>query len=154
MSSEEYGEGEGRVVVVAARSAWPLYKATSVYVCQNRRSFQKTERMAFYANRVIYPSYPLILDRMDDVDLSHRGAARQSLSADCATQMLGRTIRRILMQGWEEDTVSIFKLTAPTDPRTITNEPIPHPGRTGWVMGHRYAQLSSLQTATSTDDVA
>ncbi len=150
--SAAYDEDE-EVLIVAARSAWPLYTAIPAYICQNRRTFRGVMRMGFYAARTIYPAFPVILERHDDVDLSESGVAHMLLSVDPLQQELGRVARRALDFGWDEGTRSVLRLTDRTDDRTLRRTEIPHAGSSGWTMGHRYARLGELMRARTTEDL-
>lgn len=142
------------VLIVAARSAWPLYTAISAYICQNRRSFRPVTRMGFYANRTIFPAYPAILERHDDVDVSEAGVAQMMLSVDPERQRLGSVARRALEYGSDAGTRTVLQLTAPADERTLQRTEIVHTGDTGWTMGHRYARLGDLMTARTTAELS
>ena len=153
-SAEPYDEDE-EVLVVAARAAWPLYQTLSAYLCQNHRFFRPVSRLAFYADRTIYPAYSRILARHDDVDVSERGAARLLLGVDAGARPRGRKIREVLAYGWEPQVLTMFELTGQDDPRTLhPAAPIRHNGRSGWTMGQRYARLGDLMNAQTTDEFA
>ncbi len=143
------------VLIVAARKAWPLYTAISAYICQNRRFFRPVRRMGFYAERRIYPAFPLILDRQDDVEIAWGSLPSMLLSVDPARQQLGRVAQKALDYGSGHGTRKVLRLTAMHDPATLRRTEIPHKGGTsGWVMGQRYARLGQLMRATTTEDLA
>jgi hypothetical protein len=132
-----YDEDE-EVLIVAARSAWPLYTAISSYICQNRRTFRDVSRMGFYAERTIYPAFPLILERHNDVDLSETGLAQMLLNIDPVQQELGRVGRRALDYGWDEGLRTVLRLTDMGDERTLRRAEIRHEGGTSggpWGIG-------------------
>ena len=56
-----------RVLVVPARQAWDEYRRCGAYVCQDKRSFQPSARLAFYTNGAIQPQIPKILAAFDSV---------------------------------------------------------------------------------------
>lgn len=141
------------VLIVAARSAWPLYTVIPAYICQNRRSFRPVARMGFYSRRTIFPAFPLILKRSDDVDASEPGVAQMLLSVDPVQQRIGRVARRALDFGWNPGTRSVLELTDMEDPQTLRRSEIQHDGDAGWTMGHRYARLGDLMRATTTADL-
>jgi hypothetical protein len=80
----------------------PLYLHVSAYITQNRRAIRPTLRLGFYARRTIYPAFPLILSRHDDVDVSPDGAGRLLLSIEPAQQELGAVVQGALDYGWGE----------------------------------------------------
>lgn len=142
------------VAIVAAREAWPLYLRVSAYITQNRRAIRPTLRLGFYARRTIYPSFPLVLSRHDDVDVSDEAAGRLLLSIDPVQQRLGAVVQGALDYGWSQKRLTVFLLTAPDDPRTVTRTEIHHSGVNAWTMGQRYASLAALRAATTTEDLS
>lgn len=141
------------VVIVGARTAWPLYRSVPAYVCQNKRFFQPTRRMGFYSDRTIYGAFPLVLGRFDDVEISPAGAAARLLSPDPEQQAVGRAVQRALTFDYNEGLHTVFLLTAESDPRTLTRSPLHHPGASAFTMRQRYARLSDLLAATDTEDL-
>jgi hypothetical protein len=61
------------VLVVAAGRAWGEYKQLDAYICQPERSFQPTERLAFYTNKAIKDRVPKISGRVENVRLDEEG---------------------------------------------------------------------------------
>ena len=58
---------ENRVVVVPAGLAWEEYQECNAYICQERRTFQPSKRLAFYTKGEIKPQIPEILAVFDSV---------------------------------------------------------------------------------------
>lgn len=56
-----------RVVVVPAGLAWEEYQECNAYICQERRTFQPSKRLAFYTKGEIKPQIPKILAVLDSV---------------------------------------------------------------------------------------
>jgi len=61
---------EDRVLVVAARRAWPDYKDYGMYFCQAGRSFKPANHLAFYADGKIKPLIPRITKIVDSIELT------------------------------------------------------------------------------------
>ncbi|HTQ40458.1 MAG TPA: hypothetical protein VMJ32_15645 [Pirellulales bacterium] len=140
------------VVVVAARRAWPDYQRNHAYVCQPGRQFQRTDRMAFYANNQIYQLVPRILDVHDPVEFI----------PDRHGEKLDNLIKKIIQetpQRKNEQHKVVF-LSAPDSPDTvILSKPIPNDLKTktgraaAYTMGQRYTTTILLQKAKSTSDL-
>jgi len=56
-----------RVIVIPAGMAWEEYEACNAYVCQDKRSFKPSSRLAFYKGGEIMPRIPAILKVFDSV---------------------------------------------------------------------------------------
>ena len=141
------------VAIVAAKEAWPLYQAVAAYITHNRRSIRPTERLGFYARRTIYPAFPLILSRHDDVDVTEANAARLLLDIDPELQQLGAIVKGAIDYGWGQQLLSVFVLTPYGDERTVHRSEIPHHLPNAFTMGQRYASLKRLLAAETTEDV-
>lgn len=143
------------VLVVAAGNAWPFYRLTSAYICQEGRSFRPVGRIAFYSSRTIHGLAAGIKSRSDHQLLTDGSAARLSLSLDPHERRLGNVITAALAGPWKQgERAQIFLLTVPTDPETMTFAAIPHNGKSAWTMGQRYAFSERLLSAKTTDDLS
>ena len=58
---------DNRVIVIPAGLAWEEYQECDAYVCQDRRNFQPSKRLAFYVKGEIKPQIPEILAVFDSV---------------------------------------------------------------------------------------
>ena len=143
------------LLVVAAGTAWPFYRLTSAYVCQAGRSFRPTERIAFYSNKTIHGVAAVIQSVFDHETLSEASAARLSMSVAPHERRMGNVMAAALAGPWKEGGASkVLLLSGPGDPDTLTFRPVTHRGAAAWTMGHRYTDLASLMSATSTDDLS
>lgn len=140
------------VVVVAARHAWPEYKKYSAYVCQQGRTFQQIQRIAFYSHGVIHELVPQVLSRKDDVVFSKRVNRGQLDNLVC--RMLADSTRD------EGKLYQVFLLSSPEDNRTeqlekqIVNNLESKSGRPqAFTQGQRYASLESLRNARRTSEL-
>ncbi len=141
------------VAIVAAKEAWPLYRAVGAYITHNRRAIRPTRHLGFYARRTIYPAFPLILSRHDDVDITEATAARLLLDVDPDQQQLGAIVKGAVDYGWGQQLLSVFVLTSYEDPRTVQRPEIPHHLPNAFTQGQRYASLQRLLAARTTEDV-
>lgn len=60
---------EDRVLVVAARKAWPEYEEHGLYFCQPNRSFKPVSYMAFYKDGKLEPVVPRVTDSVESIEL-------------------------------------------------------------------------------------
>jgi hypothetical protein len=135
------------VVVVAARVAWPDYRALRAYVTRANRAFRQVEYMAFYSEGQIQPIVPKILRREPEIEFKpglHSG-------------QMGEVVQGILnAQGrpWNPDKAMVFLLSAPDDPRTIRlSQPVENDLDGAFVQGQRYVTLTDLQMARTTSEL-
>lgn len=151
---DEYVD-EDKVCVVAASAAWPFYRLTGAYVCQENRYFQgDSGRMAFYSSRLIHGAAPAILDCFPSEELSEDMAAEFALSSHPLLRRVGEVLDACLYQQWTTDShVQVVLLTPLDHPDTIHFEPVKHEGRTAWTMKQRYVSLERLRSASTTDDL-
>lgn len=141
------------VVIVAARNAYPEYFAHSAYVCQTGRFRAGLERIGFYTEKQIKPEVPLIRHRVDPVAFTTASAERYRESAEPFSDEIAELIDLRLESEWgyEGEELQVFLLTGPDDPDTIRlTQPIQHPGRVAWTMGHRYLRATVFDAAPVT----
>ncbi|WP_194834053.1 hypothetical protein [Nocardia sp. XZ_19_369] len=144
-------------VVVAARSAWPLYQKCHAYVCQAGRTFRAIERIAFYTDSVIQPDVPLVRHRRDGVDWSADSALSLSGSQDSNDRKIASVIETSRALGWTEGVYQVFLLSHQGDPqhRSLPS-PIRHQGvgrGSAFTQRQRYVSLHALETAATTADL-
>lgn len=143
------------VVVVPARNAWPEYQRFHAYVCQPRRSFQHTDRLAFYSYGHIHPVVPAILEVHEEV----------VFEPGCAKGALGALIDDMLRdpKGTHKEAGQRYKvmlLTPPDDSRTLRlDKPIVNDlksktgSTTAFTMKQKYVSLDRLKAAKTTSDL-
>lgn len=160
-TSEVYRERPHSVidtVVVPAVRAWSVYLEHHAYICQANRVFQRTDRMAFYAAKVIQPEIPRILYRRDNVIWTLHEARRLAASGDRNDRKIAALITASLTDGWREPgEYQVFLLSRTGDPqhRTLA-DPVPNWSAglgSAFVRKQRYVSLHRLETAGSTEDV-
>ncbi len=111
---------ESRVLVVAARSAWPMYDRLGVYQCQPMRSFQASGHIAFYADGGIKPLAPKIKSVIESINLT-RQEEIASLDGDqrgFADELL-KKIDRDSQRHEFDRAVKVMFLSQPDDVETI-----------------------------------
>lgn len=141
---------EDRVLVVAARKAWPEYQEYGLYFCQPNRSFKPVEHLAFYKNGEIKTSVPKVSDSIESIELTEdtvrehtdlsQSQREQLLSAvehmhKVGSERYGDTEKVIFLQdGIELEHPIQNDKTASDSDRTIA-----------FVRGHRYVSFSELR---------
>ena len=113
---------EGRVLVIAAREAWPVYENISAYIT-HARGHQPSEYLAFYADREIKTIVPKIKRIIESVNLSQDGISElEGEDRKCAKALLIKLDKIGKYQGF---TAKVFFLSTPKDQETKTlKEPI------------------------------
>lgn len=107
-----------RVLVVAAREAWPTYNNLNAYICQSNRSFQRSTHLAFYAEGAVQPLVPEIKDVVESVNLTREGI--ESLEGDqknLAEKLLTQIEKRYPNNKWTQGKVMF--LSEPDDDETV-----------------------------------
>ena len=84
---------DDKLWVVAASSAWPFYRLTGAYVCQENRYYQDDSgRMGFYSSRLIHGAAPRILEVHPSVELSDGTAAALAMEAHPSLRRVGEVL--------------------------------------------------------------
>ena len=148
-----------RVLVVAARRAWPMYKRFGVYRCQPMRSFRDSEYMAFYTDGEIKPLVAKIRLVIESLDVGNEEGL-ESLS-ERNKELIEELKKKI--EGREQELEGTHKymfLSEPDDNETvrlikpITNDSKDKNGNlTPFTFGQRYVTLESLKNAGKTSDL-
>lgn len=141
---------EDRVLVVAARKAWPEYQDHELYFCQANRSFKPVSYMAFYKDGEIKQDVPKVTDSIESIELTKEAVQNHSeLSQSQRDELLsaveglrrddseryGETQKVIFLRdGIELDRAIVNDKTASDSDRTVA-----------FVQGHRYVSLSKLR---------
>ncbi len=141
---------EDRVLVVAARKAWPEYEKHDLYFCQPNRSFKPVSYMAFYKDGKIMPAVPRVVNSIESIELTeeavegHPGLSspqREQLSEaveqlrEEKSERYGETQKVVFLRDGEElDRPVKNDKTASGSDRTVA-----------FVQGHRYVSFSKLR---------
>lgn len=141
---------DDRVLVVAARKAWPEYKKHGIYFCQPNRSFKPVAYMAFYTDGVIKPTVPKVRDSIESIELTEEAIQNNLGLPQSQREQLLDAVNQLHQEGAErygEMQKVIFlgegeELTSPVkNDKTATDS-----DRTvAFVQGHRYVSFSKLQ---------
>jgi len=143
---------DDRVLVVAARKAWPEYQDYGLYFCQPHRSFKPAAYLAFYTDSEIKPDVSRVTDAVESIELTSEGVeTADSLTSSQREQLLDAVDRleeaesdrhgmeqKVLFldgeRGFELDDVVRNDKTADGSDRTVA-----------FVQGHRYVSASLLR---------
>lgn len=145
---------EDKVCVVGATTAWPFYRLTGAYVCQENRYIQEDSgRLGFYSSRLIHGAAPLIRAIYPSVDLYESSVAHLAMHTDPEMRRVGLIAEAALQQGALDAAVQVVLLTSIDDPDTALFEPVRHEGKGAWTQRQRYTRLHQLRAAATTDDL-
>ncbi len=155
---------ESRVLVIAARSAWPAYQRYSVYWTNAHRSFRPSSHLAFYADRVIQPSAPKVRSVIESLNV--RRQEEIDALEDPQQKILANEFRKKLEANGEPERycnahLKFMFLSGPEDVETIqlgqsilndkmseNDKPVP------FTFGApRYVTLESLKNARKTGEL-
>lgn len=141
---------EDRVLVVAARKAWPEYEKHGLYFCQPNRSFKPVSYMAFYRDREIKPVVPKVTDAIESIELTEEAVSNNADLSSSQREQLREAVEQLREEGSERygETQKVIFLqdgieleysvkndkTASDSDRTVA-----------FVQGHRYVSFSKLQ---------
>ncbi|NKE37470.1 hypothetical protein GWG54_16975 [Natronococcus sp. JC468] len=151
---------EDRVLVVAARKAWPEYNAHGLYFCQPNRSFKPSNYLAFYTDGEIKPAVPAITSTIESIELTEDALEEATQISPAQRRRLEDGIATLRDQnadryGSEQKVLFLdlergFTLEQPVQNDKTASES----DRTvAFVQGHRYVSASALRdnpTTTST----
>lgn len=154
------------VLVVAAKTAWDIYRKKPFYVCQPGRYFREDAKwLAFYENSVIHNVVPRILDVRDNVEWSDENAAELLQSDDPEEKRLGKFIRWTLNEQQEfefnGDVYKVLFLTSYEEPEgkrenLVLPHDVPHQSHgkgTGFTRRQRYVPSKALEVANNTEEL-
>jgi len=141
---------EDRVLVVAARKAWPEYQEHGLYFCQANRSFKPVNHLAFYTDAEIKTAVPSVTDAIESIELIEETVRNHSDLSQSQREQLLNAVTQFRKEGSERygETEKLIFLrdgielnhpvkndkTASDSDRTVA-----------FVQGHRYASFSKLR---------
>lgn len=141
---------EDRVLVVAARKAWPEYQKYNLYFCQPNRSFKPVRYLAFYTDGEIKTAVPTVKDSIESIELTEKAVCDHSDLSQSQREQLLKAVEQFHEEGSEryDETQKVIFLqegielnhpvendkTASDSDRTVA-----------FVQGHRYVSFSELQ---------
>ena len=111
---------ESRVLVVAAKRAWPTYERLGIYRCQPRRSFQPSGYIAFYTAGEIKPCAPKIESVIESIDMMRPEEIKElnGPQRDLAGELCNRIKRENLSHEFSGKRKLMF-LSGPDDSDTV-----------------------------------
>jgi hypothetical protein len=170
MSSAHHASGDERVLIVPATEAIADYYDYGVYICQEARSFQPVQRIAFYYDNQIHVAIPQILGAIESINLQHgtptlsdvvpiqatKGEVYRRLDefltkfrASADKRATDRYLYKVLILSFADDIARTVKLV-----RAIPNDKQTADGtRIAFVRNQTYTNLSSLLAARTTRDL-
>ena len=141
---------ENRVLVVAARKAWPEYQEHGLYFCQPNRSFKPVNHLAFYTDGEIKTTVPSVTGAIESIELTEEAIRnRADLSQSQREKLLDTvaTLRNMGSERYGETEKVIFLQEGIELDRPVENDKTASDSdRTvAFVQGHRYVSFSKLQ---------
>lgn len=156
------GDSEDRVLVVAARVAYPEYHRYGLYFCQPNRSFRRSSHLGFYYNGEVQPVFPRIRNSIESIQLDeetvHTSEELSTQEQERLRVALGKlrgegssrlgTQEKVLFLSEPESSETIHLS------RSISNDLMSESGRTiAFTQGQRYVTLEAVtsEPATTTE---
>jgi hypothetical protein len=145
---------EDRVLVVAARKAWPEYEKHGLYFCQPNRSFKPVSYMAFYRDGEIKPAVPKVTDSIESIELTEDAVSKNTDLSSLQREQLLEAVAQLREEGSERygETQKVIFLQDGIELRhAVENDKTASDSdRTvAFVQGHRYVSFSKLQEEPS-----
>ena len=153
-----------RVLVVAARTAWPMYQQLGVYRChagKPMREFRPGDHLAFYAGGAIQAAVPKIQAVVKSINLTNEEetGALNTPDKERAERLLEKVKRHEQLHEFNGQFKILFttdfgdaetvKLAAP-----VSNDKLDKNGKTTpFTYGARYVTLESLKEARKTSQL-
>ena len=143
------GGSEDRVLVVAARKAWPEFHDYGLYFCQPGRSFRNASHLTFYTDGEIKPAVPHIEEFVDEVLLTEDGVQQAGL-ADGQRGHLMTTVEKMRESGseryGEKQKIAFLRDGVELESVVENDKTASDSDRhVAFVQGHRYVSLSALE---------
>lgn len=141
---------EDRVLVVAARKAWPEYQEHGLYFCQANRSFKPVDHLAFYTDGEIKTAIPTITGAIESIELTEEKVRNNADLSQSQREQLIEAVTQFRKEGSErhgEAQKVIFLQDGIELDRSVENDKTASDSdRTvAFVQGHRYVSFSELQ---------
>ncbi|MFC7139775.1 hypothetical protein ACFQMA_07980 [Halosimplex aquaticum] len=141
---------EDRVLVVAARKAWPEYHKYGLYFCQPNRSFKPVSHLAFYKDGEIKTTVPKVTGSIESVTLDEETVrGHPDLSQHQESELL-RAVELMRENGSdryrETEKVLFLEEDVELEQAIRNDKTASDSNRTvAFVQGHRYVSLTTLQ---------
>ncbi|EMA41424.1 hypothetical protein [Halococcus hamelinensis] len=143
------GGSEDRVLVVAARKAWPEFHDHGLYFCQPGRSFRNASHLAFYTDGEVKREIPHIEEFVDDIVLTEDGVEQADLTDEQRERLIAAVeeMRENGAERYGEEQQVAFLGEGIELERVVENNKTASDSdrRVAFVQGHRYVSLSALE---------
>lgn len=141
---------EDRVLVVAARKAWPEYQQYGLYFCQANRSFKPVDHLAFYTDGEIKPAIPTVTGTVESIELIEESIRKHSDLSQSQRNILLEAVKQMNSDGLERygETQKVIFLQdgIGLDHPVVNDKTASDSDRTvAFVQGHRYVSYSKLR---------
>ncbi|MFC4407907.1 hypothetical protein [Haloarchaeobius iranensis] len=141
---------EDRVLLVAARKAWPEYEQHGLYFCQPNRSFKPVDHLAFYTDGEIKTSVPTVTGTIESIELTGDTARSHPELSQSQREQLLDAVEQFREQNAERygETEKVLFLEEGIElDRPVVNDKTARDSdrRVAFVQGHRYVSFSKLR---------
>lgn len=141
---------EDRVLVVAARKAWPEYHKYGLYFCQPNRSFKPISHLAFYKDGEVKTTVPKVTGSIESISLEEETIRGHSELSKHQEEELLQAVKLMRENGSdrynETEKVLFLKPDLELDQVIRNDKTANDSNRTvAFVQGHRYVSLSTLR---------
>ena len=144
---------EDRVLVVAARRAWPEYQEHGLYFCQANRSFKPVEHLAFYTDGEIKTAVPSVMSAIESIEFTEETVRDHPNLSQSQREQLLEAVVWLREEGSERhgETGKVLFLRDDIElDHPVENDKTASDSdrRVAFVQGHRYVSLFKLQDNT------
>lgn len=141
---------EDRVLVVAARKAWPEYREYGLYFCQANRSFKPVDHLAFYTDGEIKTPIPAVTGAIESIELTEEAVQNHSDLSQSKREQLFDAVTRFRKEGSErhgETEKVVFLQDGIELDRSVRNDKTASDSNraVAFVQGHRYVSFAKLR---------
>lgn len=141
---------EDRVLVVAARKAWPEYQRYGLYFCQANRSFKPVSHLAFYTDGEVKTAVPSVTGSIESIELAEQSVRdNEELSRRQREKLLDavKDMKKVDSDRYEDTEKVIFLEESFELDSPVTNDKTASDSDriVAFVQGHRYVSLTVLR---------
>jgi hypothetical protein len=141
---------DDRVLVVAARKAWPEYQKHGLYFCQANRSFKPVDHLAFYTDGEIKTAVPSVTDAIESIKFTEETVRNHSDPSQSQREKLLDAVTQFRKEGSERygetEKVIFLRDDIELDYPVKNDKTASDSDRTvAFVQGHRYVSFSKLR---------
>ncbi|MBY5162087.1 hypothetical protein [Salsipaludibacter albus] len=148
--------GGDDVVVVAASSAYRIWRDHGAYVCQADRAIRPVEHWGFYRSKQIEPEFPRVRKSFPRVEFSAENAGQLREDPDPDVRELADLMHELLDAGLQVDGAQkdVYLLQRKDDPGlSHRDSPILHDSKGAWTQYQRYGRLDQLLEVETTSEL-